>query len=72
MTSKDKFADHDITDINEQDKEQIYVCSCCGDECDVIEEEFFYLGTHCTNGISGNHHTGEYVSNCCLAELEPE
>ena len=45
-------------------------CSECGDECQVIEETFDYSGTHCNHGNSGTHHTGHYVSKCCLAELE--
>ena len=41
-------------------------CINCGDECNAIEETFSYAGTHCTNGKDGVHHTGVYVSDCCL------
>ena len=45
-------------------------CSECGEECKLIEETFDYAGAHCTNGKSGTHHTGIYVSDCCFAEPE--
>ena len=49
-------------------------CTECGDECPVVEETFDYVGTHCTHGNPGTHHTGIWVSNCCLADVtdEPE
>ena len=46
------------------------ICTDCGDPCEVVEETFGYSGTHCTNGISGTHHTGVWVSDCCGAETE--
>ncbi len=47
-------------------------CKCldCGESCTLVEETFSYSGTHCTHGKSGTHHTGHYVSSCCLAEYE--
>ncbi len=45
-----------------------YFCDSCGDECEIIEETFDYAGTHCTNGRSGTHRTGRYLSKCCLAD----
>ena len=54
------------------DFEEDTVCSECGEPCDAVEETFDYAGTHCTNGKGGTHHTGHYVSKCCLAELEHE
>jgi len=50
--------------------EDKYRCLDCGDECKIVEETFDYAGTHCTHGKSGTHHTGHYVSDCCLAEFE--
>lgn len=44
-------------------------CTECGKECNAIEETFDYSGTHCTFGMSGTHHTGHYVSDCCSAEV---
>ena len=44
-------------------------CTECGDFCKAVEETFDYSGTHCTNGVSGTHHTGHLVSACCLAEI---
>ena len=49
-----------------------YKCTDCGDECKLVEETFDYPGTHCNHGIAGTHHTGHYVSDCCLAEAELE
>lgn len=46
------------------------VCSDCRFECGPVEETFDYAGTHCTGGRAGVHHTGHYVSDCCLAEIE--
>lgn len=46
------------------------VCSDCGCECSAVEETFDYAGSHCTHGRSGTHHTGHYVSACCLADIE--
>ena len=34
------------------------------------QEAFDYSGTNCNHGKSGTHHTGHYVSKCCLAELK--
>ena len=45
-------------------------CCECGEECKIVEETFDYAGTHCTNGVSGTHHTGVYVSDCCSADYE--
>jgi len=47
---------------------RVFICSECGDECKRVEETFDYSGTHCNNGISGTHHTGVYVSDCCSSE----
>jgi len=47
-------------------------CRECGDPCSVVEETFDYSGTHCTNGAGGTHHTGIYVSDCCLADVVTE
>ena len=47
-----------------------YKCLECGEECSLVEETFDYAGTHCTNGANGTHHTGIYVSDCCLADYE--
>ena len=46
----------------------ILVCTDCLHVCGEQEETFDYSGTHCTNGKSGTHHTGHYVSDCCGAE----
>ena len=51
------------------DNEMKYKCDMCGEPCSIVEETFDYAGTHCTNGKSGIHHTGIYVSDCCLAEV---
>ena len=45
------------------------LCTDCKGECKGVEETFDYAGTHCTYGKSGTHHTGIYVSDCCLAEM---
>lgn len=45
-------------------------CSSCSEACETVEETFDYSGTHCSHGKSGTHHTGNYISKCCLAELE--
>ena len=45
-----------------------YRCNECGGPCGIVEETFDYSGTHCNSGISGTHHTGVYVSDCCLTE----
>ena len=47
----------------------ILYCEDCGEECEIVEETFGYSGTHCTNGKSGTHHTGVYLSKCCLADF---
>jgi len=47
-----------------------YICANCGEPCGIVEETFDYAGTHCTNGNSGTHHTGIYVSDCCLDEVD--
>ena len=47
-------------------------CVECKDTCTLVEETFDYSGTHCTGGVSGTHHTGHYVSTCCLAEYTYE
>ena len=47
-----------------------YYCSECKDKCGIVEETFDYGGTHCTHGRSGTHHTGVWVSECCLADYE--
>jgi len=47
-----------------------YICTECGDPCELVEETFDYAGTHCTFGKPGTHHTGVWVSECCLAEYE--
>lgn len=47
-----------------------WVCINCGQPCKPIEETFNYVGTHCTNGQPGIHHTGHYVSDCCFADYE--
>jgi len=44
-------------------------CTECGEKCESVEETFDYSGTHCTHGKPGTHHTGIYVSDCCLAEF---
>ena len=48
------------------------ICEDCKEPCKPVEETFDYAGTHCTYGNSGTHHTGHYVSDCCLAELIDE
>jgi len=45
-------------------------CEECKDTCEVVEETFDYNGAHCNNGISGTHHTGSYVSDCCLSSYK--
>ncbi len=47
-----------------------YICGNCGEPCSIVEETFDYAGTHCTNGQSGTHHTGVFVSDCCLDDYE--
>ena len=47
-------------------------CKQCGDECKAIEERIDYAGTHCTHGNSGTYYTGNYLSDCCSAEIEDE
>ena len=47
-----------------------FKCVECGHRCALVEETFDYAGTHCTHGKSGTHHTGVYVSSCCLADYE--
>ena len=44
------------------------ICSMCGKECGTVELTIDYAGTHCNNGRAGTHHTGEYVSDCCLED----
>ena len=46
-----------------------FICDDCKEECGVVEETFDYSGTHCTYGKGGTHHTGNYVSDCCLSEF---
>jgi len=46
-----------------------YLCPECKEPCKSVEETFDYAGTHCTNGESGTHRTGNYVSDCCGADL---
>jgi len=53
-----------------EDYEREYKCMDCGDNCPLVEETFDYSGTHCNYGKSGTHHTGVYVSACCLADYE--
>lgn len=43
---------------------QLY-CTNCKEPCEVHEETWDYPGTHCTHGIAGVHHSGNYVSDCC-------
>ena len=45
------------------------ICEECCHECGAVEETFDYAGSHCSNGRAGVHHTGHYVSDCCLAEV---
>jgi len=45
-----------------------YICTECGEPCELVEETFDYAGTHCTFGKPGTHHTGVWVSECCLAD----
>lgn len=52
--------------------ETIIYCTECGEKCTAIEETFDYSGTHCSFGMSGTHHTGHYVSDCCLADVTNE
>jgi len=47
------------------------ICTECSDECRLVEETFGFAGTHCTNGNSGTHRTGVYLSHCCGAEAKP-
>jgi len=47
----------------------ILYCDECKEECEIVEETFDYAGTHCNHGKSGTHHTGVYVSKCCLADF---
>lgn len=54
----------------EEFEESRPVCTDCKEKCVTVEETFDYAGTHCTNGESGTHHTGVYVSKCCLAEVD--
>ena len=49
-----------------------YICTDCMDPCLTVEETFDYAGSHCTNGQAGTHHTGHFVSACCLAEVIDE
>ena len=46
------------------------VCTNCKKKCKRVEQTFNYAGTHCTNGNSGTYHTGHYISDCCLEEVE--
>ena len=48
------------------------ICLDCNEECNPEEETFDYVGTHCTNGKSGTHRTGGYVSDCCGADMEAQ
>ena len=47
------------------------ICKECNEECSAVEETFGYPGTHCNYGRTGTHHTGIYVSDCCLGETDP-
>lgn len=47
----------------------VFYCGDCNGQCEAVEETFDYGGTHCTHGKGGTHHTGNYVSDCCGAEL---
>mgnify|MGYP000303465010 CR=1 FL=1 len=49
--------------------EDKWYCTQCKDECGLTEETWDYGGTHCTHGQSGVHHSGVYVSDCCLEEV---
>ena len=44
-------------------------CLSCSCECTVSEETFEYSGTHCNNGNSGTHRTGNYTSDCCDSDF---
>ena len=48
--------------------EDKYKCCDCLDVCEIEPEEIHYSGTHCTNGNSGIHKTGFYLSTCCQAD----
>lgn len=52
--------------------EQLFYCAECGEPCTPVEETFDYAGSHCTYGRSGTHRTGYWVSDCCLADLQPD
>ncbi len=54
------------------DNTKKYICDQCGDECKLIEEVFDYAGTHCSHGKAGTHHTGNYYSDCCNAEVSDD
>ena len=56
-------------DVSDNDEEKSTCCGC-GNECKAIEETFDYTGTHCTNGNGGTHRTGNYISDCCLDDIE--
>ena len=55
--------------MSDNDEEKSTCCGC-GNECKAIEETFDYTGTHCTNGNGGTHRTGNYISDCCLDDIE--
>ena len=57
-----------MRDREEDDRR--YRCDECGEECAIVEETFDYAGTHCTHGLAGTHHTGQYASKCCDADFE--
>lgn len=56
--------------MDNDELEPTWKCLECGEECGTVEETFDYSGTHCTGGRAGTHHTGVYVSDCCLADYE--
>lgn len=59
-----------ILNKDEDDVQVTYRCCECGAICEIVEESFDYAGTHCTNGNSGTHYTGDYYSACCLSDFE--
>ena len=55
---------------SEEDDYTRYRCTNCEEECAIVEDTFDYSGTHCTHGLPGTHHTGDYSSKCCSSEFE--
>lgn len=45
------------------------ICTDCQQPCTTHEDTFDYAGTHCTHGKAGIHHTGNWYSDCCDAEV---